>query len=95
MDATLSVTKKSQLTDEMIRSVMSNNLDPINGKVLPVFFHYAIASVLGMLAAASAVIIDVGSFVKSCNAQRIAIVLLNPWIHPCWYVAPKAVQHQT
>ena len=47
---------------------MSKKFDPISGKVLPVFFHYAIPSVFGMLAAASAGVIDglfIGNFVGS------------------------------
>ena len=47
---------------------MSKKYDPINGKVIPVFFHYAIPSVLGMLVAASAGVIDglfIGNFVGS------------------------------
>jgi len=45
---------------------MNNKYDPISGKVVPVFFHYAIPSVIGMLAATSAGVIDgifVGNFV--------------------------------
>lgn len=56
---------------------MSKNFDPINGKVLPVFFHYAIPSVLGMLAAASAAVIDglfIGNFV---GAKALAAVNIS------------------
>ncbi len=45
---------------------MSQRFDPITGKVVPVFFHYAIPSVVGMLAATSAGIIDgifIGNYV--------------------------------
>ena len=55
---------------------MSNKYDPINGKVIPVFFHYAIPSVFGMLAAASAVVIDglfIGNFVGSTALAAVNI----------------------
>ncbi len=48
--------------------------DPITGPVVPVFFHYAVPSVLGMLAATSACIIDgmfIGNFV---GAEALAAV---------------------
>ncbi|MEM1413048.1 MAG: MATE family efflux transporter, partial [Pseudomonadota bacterium] len=48
--------------------------DPLTGPVIPVFFHYAIPSVLGMLAATTAGVIDgvfIGNFV---GAQALAAV---------------------
>jgi Na+-driven multidrug efflux pump len=37
---------------------MSKNLDPVTGKIYPVFFYYSVPSVIGMLAMSSAVIVD-------------------------------------
>jgi len=55
---------------------MNNKYDPINGKVIPVFFHYAIPSVIGMLAVTSAGVIDgifVGNFVGATALAAINI----------------------
>jgi Na+-driven multidrug efflux pump len=57
---------------------MSDRFDPINGPVVPVFFHYAVPSVLGMLALTSAGIIDgifVGNFVGSAGLAAINLTL--------------------
>jgi len=50
--------------------------DPINGKVIPVFIHYAVPSVIGMLAVSSAGVIDgifVGNFVGATALAAINI----------------------
>ncbi len=55
---------------------MNKKYDPISGKVIPVFFHYAIPSVIGMLAATSAGVIDgifVGNFVGATALAAINI----------------------
>jgi len=55
---------------------MNKKYDPINGKVIPVFFHYAIPSVIGMLAATSAGVIDgifVGNFIGATALAAINI----------------------
>jgi len=55
---------------------MNKKYDPISGKVIPVFFHYAIPSVIGMLAATSAGVIDgifVGNFVGASALAAINI----------------------
>jgi putative MATE family efflux protein len=57
--------------------------DPLTGPVVPVFFHYAIPSVLGMLAATSAGVIDgvfIGNFVGSEALAAVNIAL------PMWAV---------
>jgi len=56
---------------------LSKRFDPITGNVLPVFFHYAIPSVIGMLAATSAGVIDgifIGNFV---GAPALAAVNIS------------------
>ena len=45
-------------------AAMHKKFDPVTGEVVPVFFHYAIPSVVGMLAIMSAGVID-GIFI--CN----------------------------
>jgi putative MATE family efflux protein len=55
---------------------MNKKYDPVSGKVIPVFFHYAIPSVIGMLAATSAGVIDgifVGNFVGATALAAINI----------------------
>ena len=55
---------------------MNKKYDPISGKVIPVFFHYAIPSVIGMLAATSAGVIDgifVGNFIGAAALAAINI----------------------
>jgi len=55
---------------------MNNKYDPISGKVFPVFFHYAIPSVIGLLAATSAGVIDgifIGNFVGATGLAAINI----------------------
>jgi putative MATE family efflux protein len=55
---------------------MNNKYDPISGKVIPVFFHYAVPSVIGMLAATSAGVIDgifIGNFVGATALAAINI----------------------
>ena len=67
---------------------MSKRFDPINGKVIPVFFHYALPSILGMLAATSAGIIDgifIGNFVGSAALAAVNIAL------PVWAVLTSVV----
>ena len=59
-----------------MRLTMSRKYDPISGKVIPVFFHYAIPSVIGMLAATSAGVIDgifIGNFVGATALAAINI----------------------
>jgi Na+-driven multidrug efflux pump len=56
---------------------LSRRYDPITGDVVPVFFHYAIPSVIGMLAATSAGVIDgifIGNFV---GAPALAAVNIS------------------
>ena len=56
------------------RSAMNPKYDPINGKVLTVFLHYAIPSVISMIALSSAFMIDgifVGNYV---GADALAAV---------------------
>jgi putative MATE family efflux protein len=55
---------------------LSKRFDPITGKVVPVFFHYAIPSMIGMLAATSAGVIDgifIGNFVGSAALAAVNI----------------------
>ena len=57
---------------------MSRRFDPVTGKVVPVFFHYAIPSVIGMLAATSAGIIDgifIGNYVGAPALAAVNIAL--------------------
>ena len=57
---------------------MNKRFDPITGDVVPVFFHYAIPSVIGMLAATSAGIIDgifIGNFVGAAALAAVNISL--------------------
>jgi len=56
---------------------MHNKFDPISGKVIPVFFHYAIPSVIGMLAVTSAGVID-GIFIGNIvGAKALAAVNIS------------------
>ncbi|MGK0500086.1 MAG: Na+-driven multidrug efflux pump, partial [Oceanicoccus sp.] len=60
---------------------MKNKYDPIKGDVVPVFFHYAIPSVISMLAMSSAFMVDgifVGNYV---GASALAAVNLSM---PVW-----------
>jgi putative MATE family efflux protein len=55
---------------------MSRRFDPLTGEVIPVFFHYAVPSVLGMLAATSAGIIDgffIGNYVGADSLAAVNI----------------------
>ena len=55
---------------------MSKRFDPITGKVVPVFFHYAIPSVIGMLAVTTAGVIDgifIGNFVGATALAAVNI----------------------
>lgn len=57
---------------------MSRKFDPVSGKVVPVFFHYAVPSVVGMLAATSAGVIDgmfIGNFVGAGALAAVNISL--------------------
>ena len=56
---------------------MNSKYDPLEGRIAPVFFHYAIPSVFGMLAISSAVIVDgifLGNYV---GASALAAVNLS------------------
>ena len=67
---------------------MNHRFDPITGKVVPVFFHYVIPSVLGILAATSAGIIDgmfIGNFVGASALAAVNISL------PAFYVFAAVV----
>jgi Na+-driven multidrug efflux pump len=67
---------------------MGERFDPITGKVVPVFFHYAIPSVIGMLAVTSAGIIDgifIGNFVGSAALAAVNISM------PAWAVFASMV----
>lgn len=60
---------------------MNTKYDPINGRVVSVFLHYAIPSVIGMLAMSSAIMIDgifVGNYV---GATALAAINLSM---PVW-----------
>ena len=67
---------------------MSKKYDPITGKVVPVFFHYAIPSVIGMLAvgmlsaAAIAVVTTLGALLISYGGVAAigGDVLTSCWI---------------
>jgi putative MATE family efflux protein len=55
---------------------VSKQFDPISGPIIPVFFHYAIPSVIGMLAITSAGIIDgifIGNFVGATALAAVNI----------------------
>ncbi len=57
-------------------ATMNNKYDPITGKVIPVFFHYAVPSVIGMLAVTSAGVIDgifIGNFVGGTALAAVNI----------------------
>lgn len=63
---------------------MNSKFDPVTGNVLPVFFHYAIPSVIGMLAISSAGIIDgifIGNYVGAAALAAVNISL------PALYIA--------
>jgi putative MATE family efflux protein len=67
---------------------MNKRYDPITGKVTPVFFHYVIPSVLGILAATSAGIIDgmfIGHFVGASALAAVNIAM------PAFYVFAAVV----
>jgi putative MATE family efflux protein len=67
---------------------MSNRFDPITGQVVPVFFHYAVPSVLGILAATSAGVIDgmfIGHFVGASALAAVNIAM------PAFYVFAAVV----
>lgn len=54
----------------------NNKYDPIGGKVIPVFFHYAVPSMIGMLAVTSAGVIDgifIGNFVGATALAAVNI----------------------
>ena len=60
---------------------MNKKYDPISGNVTPVFIHYAVPSVIGMLAVASAGVIDgifIGNFV---GATALAAVIGPASLH--------------
>lgn len=55
---------------------MNSNNDPITGPIVPVFLHYAVPSVIGMLAATSAGIIDgifIGNYVGATALAAVNI----------------------
>lgn len=55
---------------------MNNKYDPVTGKVIPVFFHYAVPSVIGLLAVSSAGVIDgifIGNFVGATALAAVNI----------------------
>ncbi len=57
---------------------MNPNYNPVSGKILPVFLHYAVPSVIGILAATSAGVIDgifVGNYVGATALAAINISL--------------------
>ena len=57
---------------------MSDRFDPVSGEVVPVFFHYAAPSVVGMLAATSAGVIDgifIGNYVGASALAAVNISL--------------------
>ncbi|MDW7773582.1 MAG: MATE family efflux transporter [Desulfobulbaceae bacterium] len=55
---------------------MSKRFDPVSGKIIPVFFHYAIPSVIGVLAMSCAVIVD-GFFIGNYGgAEALAAINL-------------------
>jgi putative MATE family efflux protein len=67
---------------------LSKRFDPISGEVGPVFFHYALPSVIGMLAATSAGVIDgifIGNFV---GASALAAVNISM---PAFYLFAAVV----
>jgi len=67
---------------------MSKRFDPITGDVVPVFFHYAIPSVIGMLAVTSAGIID-GIFIGNIvGSTALAAVNISS---PVWAVFAAVV----
>jgi putative MATE family efflux protein len=71
-----------------VTTEISQRFDPITGPVVPVFFHYAVPSVLGMLAATSAGVIDgmfIGNFVGSEALAAVNIAL------PVWAVFSAVV----
>lgn len=68
--------------------IMSKRYDPIHGKVVPVFFHYAVPSILGMLAVTSAGIIDgifIGNYVGSTALAAVNIA------QPVWAIFAAVV----
>lgn len=67
---------------------MNKRFDPITGDVVPVFFHYAVPSIIGILAATSAGVIDgffIGNFV---GASALAAVNISM---PSFYVFAAVV----
>jgi Na+-driven multidrug efflux pump len=57
---------------------MSRRFDPLSGDVVPVFFHYAVPSVIGILAATSAGVIDgffIGNFVGAAALAAVNIAM--------------------
>ena len=57
---------------------MSSKYDPIHGNVIPVFLHYAVPSVVGLLAVSSAFMVDgifVGNYVSTTALAAINIAM--------------------
>ena len=57
---------------------MSSKYDPVSGPVIPVFLHYAIPSVIGMLSLSSAFMVDgifIGNFVGTTALAAVNLAM--------------------
>jgi len=57
---------------------MSKNLDPVTGKIYPVFFYYCVPSVIGMLAMSSAVVVDgffLGNYTSTSSLASVNLTI--------------------
>lgn len=54
---------------------MSKNLDPVTGKIFPVFFYYSVPSVIGMLAMSCTVVVD--GFFLGNYAGTVSLAAVN------------------
>ncbi len=57
---------------------MNSKYDPVSGRVIPVFLHYAIPSVIGMLALSSAFMVDgifIGNFVGATALAAVNLAM--------------------
>lgn len=56
---------------------MNKNLDPVTGKIFPIFFYYTIPSVIGILAMSCAVVVDGFFLGKYAGTTSLAAVSLT------------------
>lgn len=57
---------------------MTKNLDPVTGKIYPVFLYYSVPSVIGMLAMSSAVVVDgffLGNYTSTSSLASVNLTI--------------------